>query len=70
MQTQVKLLTKLTSVILLVLLWAGTGYSQMSPDLKQFLESCSFPELINTYKKDKISLFTEGQRAKIIASQP
>lgn len=70
MQTQCKFLTKLFSLFLLVFLWNGTGYSQMSPDLKQFLESRSFPELINTYKKDQLSLFTEGQRAKAIASRP
>jgi len=70
MQTQVKLLTKLIGIFLLMCLWNETGYSQMSPDLKQFLESRSFPDLINTYKRDKISLFTEGQRAKIIASRP
>lgn len=70
MQTPIKLLTKLFGLFLLVFLWNATGYSQMSPDLKQFLESRSFPELINTYKRDQISLFTEGQRAKAIASRP
>jgi hypothetical protein len=56
--------------LLILLVGSNSGFSQMSPDLKQFLESRSFPELINTYKRDHISLFTEGKRAKIIAARP
>lgn len=60
-------------ILLFLMLWGGWSspvYSQMPPNLKQFLESRSFPELISTYKRDRVSLITEGKRAKIIAAQP
>ncbi len=47
-----------------------SGYAQMSPRLKQFLESRNFHELIETYKQEKITLFTEGERVARETARP
>lgn len=65
-----KIVTIIAAFVLQLVVWNQAGYSQMSSELKQFLESRSFQELINAHKKDSITLLTEGKRAKILASQP
>ena len=70
MKTKFKPVINIFVALLILLAVNNGGYSQMSPDLKQFLEGRSFPELINTYKREHISLFTEGKRAKIVAARP
>ena len=43
---------------------------KMSADLKQFLESRSFPDLIASYKQDHLVLNNAGKRLKRIEAQP
>ena len=69
MQTKTKFTLNIAVLFLFLFTWNQAGYSQMSSELKQFLESRNFSELINTYKRDKISLFTEGKRAKVLAAR-
>jgi cell division septation protein DedD len=44
--------------------------SQIPGELKEFLESRSFPELIASHGQDQISVYIEGREVKAIAARP
>lgn len=57
------------SVILLLVL-SSSVFPQMSPRLKQFLESRNFLELIEAYKQEKIVLWNEGNKVRQEKARP
>ena len=57
----------LAIICLMALSYSAVG--QMSPQLKEFLSSKSFPELINSFEKDKVTIRSIGTRAETIAAR-
>ena len=55
--------------VALVLCFSHPAFAQMSPELKEFLSSKSFPELIRTFEKDRVTIHTIGKRAETIAAR-
>ena len=54
----------------LVLMLAFSGHAQVSSELKSFLDSRGFPELLTSYSQEQISLNSIGRQAKSVAAQP
>ncbi len=52
-----------------VVCFSHPAFAQMSPELKEFLSSKSFPELIRTFEKDKVTVRAIGKRAETIAAR-